>query len=163
MFNESFATAGERLGSQRWLAADANQSARSDYAGLESRRQQFRALTAATRAELTAIYASNTAKASEKGALSALKITAMQNFRSRYDDLKKSWGSPALRTSGYDAWVAQANNASFGAQAAYDELVPGFEALFEREGKDWQRFYDAVRKLATLPKNERHLALTVKN
>ena len=33
-----------------------------------------------------------------------------------------------------DRWVAQANNASFGAQAAYDELVPGFEALFEREG-----------------------------
>ena len=46
--------------------------------------------------------------------------------------------------------------ASFGAQAAYDELVPGLEALFERQGRDWQRFYDAVKHLATLPKDERH-------
>ena len=33
--------------------------------------------------------------------------------------------------------MADANNASLGAQAAYDELVPQFEALFEREGRDW--------------------------
>jgi predicted aminopeptidase len=51
--------------------------------------------------------------------------------------------------------VAQANNASFGAQGAYDDLVPGFEALFEREGRDWRRFYDAVRQLASLPARER--------
>jgi predicted aminopeptidase len=70
---------------------------------------------------------------------------------------------PPQRTAGYDALVAKANNASFGAQAAYDELVPGFEALFEREGQDWQRFYDAVRQLADLPKDERHQALKAKN
>ena len=50
-------------------------------------------------------------------------------------------------------------NASFGAQAAYDELVPGFEALFEREGRDWKRFYDAARRLAALPREERHKQL----
>jgi predicted aminopeptidase len=59
--------------------------------------------------------------------------------------------------------VARANNAAFGAQAAYDELVPGFEALFEREGRDWQRFYDAVKKLASLPKEERRKALQIHN
>ena len=56
----------------------------------------------------------------------------------------------------YDQWVAEANNASFGAQAAYDELVPGFEALFAREGGDWQRFYDAAKRLDHVPKNQRH-------
>jgi predicted aminopeptidase len=55
--------------------------------------------------------------------------------------------------------VERANNASFGAQAAYDELVPGFEALFEREGRDWKRFYDAVKRLAGLPRGERHRLL----
>ena len=77
--------------------------------------------------------------------------------------LKKSWidnvKGTAANTSGYDAWVARANNGSFGAQAAYDELVPGFEALFEAQGREWQRFYDAVRQLAALPKTERHEAL----
>ena len=55
--------------------------------------------------------------------------------------------------------VARANNASFAAQAAYDELVPAFEALFEREGRDWSRFYDAVRQLTQQPQPERHAAL----
>ena len=163
MFNESFATAVERLGSQRWLTTQASQTARDDYAALDARRQQFRALTAATRRELTAIYASNTALDPEKRAQAASKVIAMEKFRNNYNELKKNWGNPPLRTSGYDAWVAQANNASFGAQAAYDELVPGFEALFEQQGRDWQRFYDAVRRLAELPKSERHQALKVKN
>ena len=43
-----------------------------------------------------------------------------------------------------------------GAQAAYDRLAPGFEALSSRERRDWQRFYDAVKRLARLPQNERH-------
>jgi predicted aminopeptidase len=163
MFNESFATAVERLGSQRWLATQASQTARDEYAALDARRQQFRALTAATRRELTQMYASNTTPGKQNIALDANKTIAMKNFRNGYDALKKSWGDTAQKTSGYDAWVARANNASFGAQAAYDELVPGFEALFERQGKDWQRFYAAVRRLSELPKSERHQALKVRN
>ena len=63
------------------------------------------------------------------------------------------------QVAGYDRWVAKANNASFAAQAAYDELVPAFQALFEREGRDWPRFYDAVRQLARQPLAQRHAAL----
>ncbi|MNU00021.1 hypothetical protein D3C72_2430350 [compost metagenome] len=37
--------------------------------------------------------------------------------------------------------------------------MPGFEALFEREGQDFRRFYDAVRALAQQPLEERHAAL----
>ena len=161
MFNESFATAVERLGSDRWLTTKASQAAKDEYAALNARRQQFRALTLATRPDLARIYASNIASDQQIRVQAATKIIAMQKFRSSYEDLKKSWGGTAQSTSGYDAWVARANNASFGAQAAYDELVPGFEALYEAQGKDWQRFYDAVRQLAELPKNERHQALKI--
>ena len=157
MFNESFATAVERLGGQRWLASRASQTAKNDYMAFDTRRQQFRALTAATRRDLNQVYLSNTPYNPEKQAQAALKIIVIQKFRADYEQLKKSWGGASV--PGYDAWVARANNASFGAQAAYDELVPGFEALFEAGGKDWQRFYDAVRKLAQLPKHERHQAL----
>ena len=155
MFNESFATAVERLGGQRWLTANASQSAKDEYKALDARRQQFRALTAATRRDLTQIYLSNTAPDQQIPAQAAPKTIAIQKFRNDYAQLKQGWNGFA----GYDGWVARANNASFGAQAAYDDLVPGFEALFEAGGKDWQRFYDAARQLAALPKNERHLAL----
>ena len=79
----------------------------------------------------------------------------MQRFRQDYATLKTSWGGFA----GYDGWVARANNASFGAQAAYDDLVPGFLALFEDEDRDWPSFYAAVKALAALPQAERHAAL----
>ena len=159
LFNESFATAVERLGARSWLATHASQAARDEYAALDARRQQFRALTAATRRDLTLIYASNTAVAQQNWAQIALKSIAMQKFKADYDRLKQSWGGTPQSTAGYDGWVARANNASFGAQAAYDELVPGFEALFQAQGQDWQRFYDAVTQLATLPQNERYQRL----
>ena len=162
MFNESFATAVERLGGQRWLAAESargNMAAQSDYAAFDQRRRQFRALTLATREELSAVYKGNSATAAEERAQAATKLIAkgesMERFRIRYAELKEIWGGYA----GYDPWVARANNAAFAAQAAYDELVPGFEVLFEREGRNWPRFYDAVRRLASLSKEERHLAL----
>ena len=160
MFNESFATAVERLGSQRWLAANASQVAKDEYAALDARRQQFRALTAATRHDLTQIYLQNTAPAQQIRAQADPKSIVMQKFKADYAQLKQSWNGTPQSTAVYDGWVARANNASFGAQAAYDELVPGFEALFEAGGKDWQRFYDAVKRLAALPKSERHQALT---
>ena len=163
MFNESFATAVERLGGARWLASSASQSTRDDYAALDVRRQQFRALTTAARGDLAAVYASNSPVDQQNRAQAAPKIIVMQKFKSDYAQLKQAWGGTAQSTAGYDNWVARANNASFGAQAAYDELVPGFVALFESEGQDWQRFYDAVKQLAALPKNERHQALKVKN
>jgi predicted aminopeptidase len=155
MFNESFATAVERLGSQRWLAAQASDAARAQYATFDQRRQAFRALALATRRELTAIYESKEALRQDPRGQLAMKSIAMQKFRDNYAQLKANWGG----YSGYDPWVARANNAAFGAQAAYDELVPGFETLFAREGGDWQRFYDAVKQLAALPQDQRHQAL----
>ena len=162
MFNDSLATAVERLGSQRWLQSQASEAARTEYTHFNQRRQAFKALALATRRELTAIYGKNElnvpdvlAQPAQLAIKDIAKEAAMQRFRDNYSTLKAGWGGYA----GYDPWVARANNAAFGAQAAYDELVPGFEALFEREGHDWLRFYDAVRQLANLPKDERHKAL----
>ena len=79
----------------------------------------------------------------------------MAHFRQRYAALKAEWAAAGTPFDGFDPWVAQANNAFFGIQAAYDELVPGFEALFAQVGGDWPRFHAAVRDLARQPKAER--------
>ncbi len=161
LFNESFATAVERIGVAQWLAAHATPQARAAYAASEARRTRFRALTRATRARLATIYEKNTTPALTQQALAAMKSEAMQAFRSDYAALRAQWlGTPGSTTpaqvAGYDRWVDKANNASFAAQAAYDDLVPAFEALFEREGRDWPRFYDAVRELTQQPLPQRH-------
>jgi predicted aminopeptidase len=153
-FNESFATAVERLGSAAWLAT-ASHAARTEYAEYDGRRNQFRALTQATRVRLAAVYGEGPAAWPSKR-MAADKQAAYDDFRSQYARLKESWGGDPARWRGYDRWVEQANNAAFGAQGAYDDLVPGFEALFRREGGQWKQFYDAAKRLAAVPKEQRH-------
>lgn len=151
-FNESFATTVERLGGARWLATRASAQARAEYAAFDQRRRAFRALTFSVRQRLQTIYQDPSLDDAEK---TRRKAGVMAEFHRRYQDLRRDWGGFA----GYDPFVARANNASFAAQAAYDGLVPAFEALFEREGQDFRRFYDAVRTLAALPKEERRARL----
>jgi len=155
-FNESFATAVERVGGRRWLATHASAQAREEYARFDARRQDFRALTMDYRARLDALYRS-TAGDAEKRVEKARLMAALQ---ADYAVLKaERWAG----FSGYDAWFARANNASFGVLAAYNALVPGFERLFERAGGDFERYYAEVRRLAELPRAERRAALTLKD
>ena len=167
LFNESFATAVERIGSAKWLATQATPQTREAFAISDARRNAFRALTRSTRARLVAIYEQKEALALTQQALAAMKSEAMATFRTDYATLRAHWLAPSgtapaattAQVSGYDRWVAKANNASFAAQAAYDELVPAFEKLFEKEGRDWPRFYEAVRHLSQTPQAARHAAL----
>ena len=159
MFNESYATAVERLGVRHWLATQASEQARRDYAAFDGRRRAFRQLSRDTRDELNRVYAQKTALAHDPQALPALKSEAMTHFRQRYAALKAEWAAAGTPFDGFDPWVAQANNAFFGVQAAYDELVPGFEALFAQVGGDWPRFHAAVRDLTRQPRVERQAQL----
>ena len=170
-FNESFATAVERIGGARWLQLHASDAARREYAAFDSRRADFRALTRATRKALVEVYDPQAAWAGDSAALQARKAAVMDGFRAQYAELRTQWGIPPGQNAPYDRWVADANNAALGAQGAYDDLVPAFEALFTRlcAGKSdctdaarsdtWQRFYDAVARLAALPQAERRAQL----
>jgi predicted aminopeptidase len=151
-FNESFATAVERIGGTRWLEQKSTAQARQEYAEYDGRRQDFRALTQKYRDKLDALYKSPVTDEEKR----ARKAAIMAELREEYAALKaQRWGG----FSGYDGWFSRANNAAFGVLAAYNELVPDFERLFEREGRDFPRFYAEVKRLAKLPKNERRAAL----
>ncbi len=151
-FNESYATAVERLGGAEWLATQASEETRESYLRLDSRRRELRALMLDTRRALAAVYADN----DNPEPMEQRKARAMATFHTTYARLKREhWAGFA----GYDAYVARANNAVFGVQAAYDGQVPAFEALFVREGRDWTRFHAAVAALAAQPKPARDAAL----
>ena len=152
MFNESFATAVERVGSKRWMAERAGPAAVAEYMAFDARRQDFRALTTRTREALEALYASPASDADKRAGKAAL----MQRMQAEYIALRDG---PWQGYAGYDAWFARANNASFGVLAAYTEWVPQFERLFDRERRDLARFYAEVKRLASLPKDERHATL----
>jgi predicted aminopeptidase len=153
VFNESFATAVERIGGNRWLATQASEAAREEYARYDGRREDFRTLTQKYRDALDAVYRGPMPDADKRAAKAAL----MQRLRAEHMQLKaERWGG----FPGYDGWFARANNASLGVLAAYNALVPDFERLFEREGRDFSRFFTEVKRLAALPFEQRRAALS---
>lgn len=152
MFNESFATTVERFGSDRWMAEKASPEARAEYLAFDARRRDFRALTMRARDALDALYRSDVSEDDKR----AGKARVMQRMRDEYATLRDG---PWQGYAGYDAWFASANNASLGVLAAYTELVPAFERVFEQQGRDPARFYAEVRRMADLPKDERRAKL----
>jgi predicted aminopeptidase len=185
-FNESFATTVERLGTPLWLATEAGPAARARWDAGQLRRAQWRALTGHTRQALQQLYQDP----QQRGpAMAQAKAQIYQQFRSDYAALRAQWRSAdaALLTTDaqrqlydrnqarLDQWVADANNASFGALAAYDDWVPAFTALWKKAqtqaqtqapaqaggeaAQGWQRFYAEVEKLAALPALQRNTRL----
>ena len=87
----------------------------------------------------------------------------MQAFHAAYAQQRERWITEDKvkpeQLANLDRWIKEANNASFGAQGAYDDLVPAFLALFEQQGKDWTKFHATVKQLSNEPKDKRHAAL----
>ena len=168
-FNESYATAVEQLGTKAWLRQSptaAQAAATPAWQAAQRRRAQFRALTRSTRQALEALYAQPPAD------VLAAKATLLQDFRTQYAALRAQWlaapelaARPEAATQSLqrlDRWVAEANNASFGALSAYDLWVPAFAALFDRQSgqaQPWAAFHRAVEELSRQPEAERLQAL----
>lgn len=152
VFNESFATAVERIGSEMWLRQRGGPGALAEHEEINARRENFRALTASYRDRLRALYESPASDVEKR----TLKASLLLSMRSEYDTVKRhEWGG----YSGYDQWFQRANNASLGVLAAYNELVGQFEHLFEKTGRNFPRFYAEVRRMASLPPAQRRQAL----
>ena len=147
-FNESFAVAVEEAGIERWMQKHGNAKARQAYMDYAKRKSDFLALLLKYRNHLELNYARDASKAEKR----EQKATIFAAMKDEYQMLKESWGG----YSGYDRWFARpVTNAHLSSIATYNDLVPGFKALLEREG-DFGKFYAAVRTLSALDKTSRH-------
>jgi predicted aminopeptidase len=150
-FNESFASAVEEAGVERWLSGYGNQTMRENYIAFSARKKQFLKLLLDCRSGLEKNYASKASKAEKRAA----KARLFQKLQDDYQLLKASWGGFA----GYDRFFAEPlSNAHLASVAAYNDFIPAFRALLARE-QTFPRFYAAARALAELDKKERHLRL----
>ena len=151
-FNESYATAVERLGLARWQAATGGGA---EDPAQQQRQADFRTITQRTRAALDALYRSDRPDAAKR----ADKARLMAGMHQAFAALKAAPGGPWAGHTGYDAWLARANNATLALQAAYDGGVPAFERLFAEGGGDFARLHAEARRLAALPPAQRRQAL----
>ena len=152
-FNEAFAVTVETTGVRTWLRAAGDADGLRRYEAGLKRSADFTALVARTRDELGGIYTG----AGSAGQKRAAKAAAIDRLRSRYRKLRdRRWGG----YSGYDGWIeAPINNAKIAATSVYNDRVPAFMRLFELCGRDYPRFYAAVKRLGKLDKARRAEAL----
>jgi predicted aminopeptidase len=152
-FNESFATAVELAGVDRWLRAHGTDAERAAFEAQQLRRREFLALLLDYRALLAEAYARDVPDDAKLAAKANLLRLLALDYAAMKD---KRWGGFA----GYDRFFSGGvNNAHLASIATYTALVPAFQALLAQEGGDLPRFYAAVRTLAALPREQRLAAL----
>ena len=156
-FNESFATAVEREGLQRWLdsvdtAAETRQQLANAIKDDLVRQQQFTALVQSAVVDLNNLYGGSLAEADMRIA----KEARISRLRDDYAILKIQWEG----YGGYDGWFARdLNNAQLATVATYNNLVPAFTTMLQQANGDFPLFYQNVMQLKHLEPEQRQLKL----
>ena len=154
MFNESFATAVEMEGMDRWLERRGTPAERAAYERRQAYKADFVALVLRYRDQLRTLYASNL----DDEAKRARKAETFSGLKADYSMLKQSWNDFA----GYDRFFeGEINNAHIVPVATYSELVPTFRRMLAEGGGDFPRFYAMVREVGGLDAEKRAARLGV--
>jgi predicted aminopeptidase len=150
-FNEAFATAVEYEGLRRWYVMQKNEQAYVQYRDKKAQQQMIYEQLETTRTQLNAIYQQDIPDAQKQ----RLKQQAFAELKSWYRDWRKthSYG-------GFDDWMDKdLNNAHLALIATYQEMVPEFLSALQSVDGNMNEFYELVKAMAPLDKNERRKQL----
>lgn len=151
-FNEAFATAVELEGTRQWLAQFGTQAQQQQMQQTQQRQKHFQQWLLGYRQQLQQLYASSITDIEKRAA----KARLMQALAADYRKMQQQWQGYA----GYEHWFQPLpNNAHFASLATYHQWVPAFHHLFEEHAGDWAGFYQSVRKLAKMPREQRQQRL----
>ena len=169
-FNEAFATAVAEEGLRRWMESTSNTNAYAEYRASLDRKDQFIRLVMNARDQLEQVYeqpATTNAQLASLSRFSAVtpeskrqqKEQIIANLRAEYEKVKMTaWAG----NREYDNWFKKPiNNAKLNTVATYYEMVPAFNRLLLKCDRDLPRFYEEVRRVAKLPKEERRRVLAI--
>ena len=138
-FNESFATAVEEFGVQRWLETRGADSEYQDYVARRELRQDLMGLVATARTDLGELYASK-AGDEDKRLRKAERLEALRlDIAAR---LEQAGRDPTNWLSG------ELNNARLVSMTLYEGRLPEFRRLLARCEQQIECFYEEARKLA---------------
>lgn len=151
-FNESFASFVQTEGLREWRLSRGLSPLDGHVQAME---EGFTRLVMDLRDRLKALYASGL----DVTAMAAGKQREIEAFRARYRQWQQDKWPHDHR---YDAWVAEPiNNARLLPFGLYKQWMPAFAVLFERAERQWPAFYAGVRRLASLPAEQRRRQLQV--
>jgi len=149
-FNESFATAVEEIGVERWLATNGKEHDLSRYRERKDLHREFVNLVSEAREDLRGYYSR------EIGAeeMRPLKATRLERLSADV--------SQVLEDAGRDDnhWLSNdLNNARLLPMTLYEEHVPAFRKLYADCGADLDCFYGQAVEISELGETERNKSL----
>ena len=151
-FNEAFAVAVEQEGLARWLKFRGREGDLGKYLKRRERQAEGMGLVARFRRELGQLYQAPI----PEGEMRARKYAVFARLVSELRAMAGRYGTESTLAAELDG---RPNNARLASLATYFDCVPGFQRVLAEEQHDLPRFYAAVRRLAKLPREERHALL----
>jgi predicted aminopeptidase len=151
-FNEAFAVTVEQEGLARWLKSRGREADLGKYLRRRERQAESLALVSRYRRELAQLYAAPI----PVGEMRERKRTVFARLVAELRALAERHGTESTLAAELDG---RPNNARLASIATYYECVPGFQRLLAERQYDLPRFYDAVREIARLPREERRARL----
>jgi predicted aminopeptidase len=150
-FNESFATAVELEGINRWLDRNGTEAQREAFIASRKRKMSYTAVLLEYRSRLKRLFASGESDAEKRAA----KARIFAELHEKLADLNAAKAAvrpaPAART--------KLNNADLATVSTYTGLVPAFQALLQQHEGNLALFYERVKEIARLPAPERMAVL----
>ena len=149
-FNESFATAVEEIGIERWLDSNGMQGDMSRYRARKEQHRQLVDLVSAAREDLGDYYSRDI----DVETMRRLKASRLAQLSA---DVRAALEA-AGRTNNH--WLSsELNNARLLLMTIYDGRVPAFRALFAECDFDLACFYSEAKSISKLKKLERDARL----
>lgn len=139
-FNESFATAVEEFGLERWLSSRGQQSELTAYQEGRELRERLMKYVELARLDLESIYSSS---------IGADEMRLRKKYR--IDQLNSDLNNEVER-SGRESpsWFSEGlNNARLASMSLYHGRLPEFRTMFAECEADFVCFYESARKLAS--------------
>jgi predicted aminopeptidase len=149
-FNESFATAVEEIGVQRWLDTRNETGKMAAYLAGRELRQSLLQLVSAAKSDLDEIFAADI-DVSQKRARKKARLQMLA------DDVAAEM---RRRGSAGTGWLSgELNNARLISMTLYEGRLPSFRALYRKCEEDLTCFYAAAREMAAMSPEQREAAL----
>lgn len=149
-FNESFATAVEEIGIEKWLASRGTKGDLTRYRERKERYRELVELVRLARKDLMALYSSD------------IDVDAMRVQKARRFEQLKAEVVGVLERDGLETghWLTRdLNNARLLPMALYDGRVPAFRALYAECDYDLECFYAEAEAISELKRPERDARL----
>jgi predicted aminopeptidase len=151
-FSEAFAVTVEQAGLERWLNLRGRRDQLTRYEAGRAHQREYVELFMRRRATLASLFTLPL----DPGAMRERKRAIFASLAREMRALERRQGVP----SPYAEWLEDGmNNAHLASVATYFDCVAGFERMLAAEQGNLSAFYASARRLAGLPRAERHAQL----